>query len=248
MTTSIERRNYLAVPADIHELAQKSAQGQKLVTHVGSTFLKCLTANTQAALGIEPRQRSVPRPPISDEERAEQNKAMKGVFQSFYESLLEGLPVDVKRDKKQLKSRVAFAHSARSELKTWLQAGHDVTTLAPAKVTKNFLREEKKAVLEKANGRAKRVKPEARLQQLAANLAAEAVRLSNSDKTAARRIVRTAMEQLGAILTDVGVRTVSDIRVATRERKLYENRGSMYFPLPQSPLTADSASANAKAA
>lgn len=247
MTTSIERRNFVATPADMRELGAKSAQGLKLVTHVGSTFLKCLAAVTQVECGIEPRQRAVPRDPISDEERGLQLKAMKGVFQSFYESLLEGLPADVKRDKVKLKSAVSFAHSSRSELKTWLQAGHDITTIAPAKVTKSLLRKEKTAALEKENGRAKRVKPEARLQQLAANLAAEAVRLSNSDKATARRVVQTAMEQLGAILTDVGIRTVSDIRVATRDRKPYENRGSIYFPLPQ-PLTGDSVSANARAA
>lgn len=247
MTTSIERRNWLATPADMRDLGAKSAQGLKLVTHVGSTFLKCLVANTQAALDITPRLRTVSRDAISDEERSEQNKAIKGVFQSFYENFVEGLPADVKRDKLRLKSAVAFAHSARSELKTWLQAGHDVTTLAPAKVTKSLLRTEKKAVLEKLNGRARRVKPEARLQQLAANLAEEAVRLSNSDKATARRIVQGAMEQLGTILTDVGIRAVSDIRVATRERKPYENRGTTYFPLPQ-PLTGDTVSANARAA
>ncbi|HZT03729.1 MAG TPA: hypothetical protein VFA39_15840 [Steroidobacteraceae bacterium] len=226
----------MATTADIKALGKDAIEGAARSAKAKGDFLKCLVATTQNKLGFPIPSRSVHRPKLTETERQEQLMALREVYAEFYAVLVETASSPGKK-KEDVLSEVNFAATSKSELTTWLKAGHDLRTLVPAKVSKGSLRKEKKA---------RRVSVADRVVSLAASLAEEAVKLSNSDKDKARDAVQRAMAQLAAIMDDIGIRTTKDVETAVREGRPVNIEGNKMFPL--AALVPATATANRVAA
>lgn len=238
---TIERRNYLATAGEIRTVMKENVKGSRVVARAQSSFLKCLVARTQKELGIEPRLRAVPGPKIrSEEDRAAQMKTLNAIYKEFYEDgVLKALPAPCGNAERQ--SLTGFARSSVSELRGWLREGYDITTLAPAKVSKQSLRED----------RTKKAAKEEPIQNVvighAARLQASALRLAEEDKAEARKVLETAMQRLGETLMSLKPKLAKNVSEAVRDaRPVSLKDDTIFMPLRQ--MTPATQPANARAA
>jgi hypothetical protein len=144
---SIEKKNYVATPADIEALAESQSNHLNASRwQLPATYLRALIATTQHELGIKSIKREPVRP--GDEVIQQQLTALAKVQERFYEAVKRGAakaPVSAEdtRDPAIVQnSRCVFARTSYSTLRNWLLRGRfGLEGLSPKQATKRALYE-----------------------------------------------------------------------------------------------------------
>lgn len=219
--------------ADIATLTKEVLTAADEIETGRSTYLRWLVADTQTELGAEPPK--IRRKPkvLEANEIEGQLAALNKVHERFYavvtKTASEALAPAMKDRAQELNRRTNFARSSVSTVRTWIKAGNDVTTLAPARVTKSQLA-----------APAKTPKPPStkRLKSRAATQSKELVKtlllLSESDKDAAASELQLVIGQLVDEMVRLGVAATKDAAKAITEHRPLSIKGSETLFMPTS--------------
>lgn len=242
---SIESRNYVLTAKDARYLVAELVAGDKQTRHAGITFLRGLGATAQVKCGLKaPRGRAVAPARFNEEMHALQIAAVREVFNELYGAAKDHMGtirIDLHAGtapsvKLEITRRLTFMRSAKSEILGWLRDGNDLLSIAPHKLTKSWLREQRKPK--------KAVKPEQAVTNLAARLAQAVTELAESDKAAARRALETSMASLGGVMGHIGIRVQKATKgtkvdeLASRSRVTEITGGERFYRLPAPPMPA----------
>ena len=224
---SLESKNYVATPADIAALAQAYARALEASGSVRGHYLRALVATTQAELGAKPRQRASgeDKPSLDEAGIKLQLQSLETVHERFYAVVLD----NVDGNAEERNRRSGFARSAVSTVRAYIRAGHDITLLAAARVTKVQL-------AQAAPPRRARVVSVPVLQRRADKALTLVYKigeqLGKADKAMAVEVLESAMSKLGAMLSKLGaVRPVRDAKRAVRERVPLRTSAGTFYPV-----------------
>lgn len=140
---NIQRKHYVATEAEVEALAGEQYTAMETAGAGGVTFLRVLVAASQARLG----KRRGPAPRASA-----QSEVLELVYDKYYPAVLRGITTDdiqhdptldakeQRRRSLERNRRSAFARSAISTLRPFVQAGGDLRNLDVENVTKAWLR------------------------------------------------------------------------------------------------------------
>lgn len=142
----IARKHYVATEAEVEALAHAQYSAAATVSEGQATYLRVLVAASQARLGKGKPGR---RPVVSV---TSQGEVVEAVHAVFYNAVLRGITTDdithdgnvdaaeQRRRTLERNRRSAFARSAVSTLRAFVQGGGDIRTLTVETVTKAELR------------------------------------------------------------------------------------------------------------
>lgn len=227
----IESRNYVGTAEDAGQLAELFGNGLQTTDAVRGIYLKMTIATVQSDLGVAVRERAAPkgRFKISDELREEHLKAVDKVTGMFYAPILKKL-ADLPANERNARS--VYARIAKTRLRAWIKAGGDIRTLAAARTTYPTLKVETEA------GSRTPEQITTAMVRSADSLATSATALAETDKQAAVEAIETVMAQLAASLTDLGVKSTQDPKVAINERRPFRLKEGMFWPAPHGEVRA----------
>lgn len=236
--TTLEARHYIATPDDIEHLARRHMEALAGGATLRLTYLRALVATAQADLGLKPGKTSKKTTP---ETLKTQLAAVDKTHDRFYTSVLQGVEAGLPavdpeagrvRDRKQLMHRRAnFARSAKSTLRAWLKAGHDLATLIPQKVTKYALAV---AVTRKAKVSSAVGPTVERWVGRLRRLLRAAVK---TDKEGTVTALENAMTGLAQELLSFGVTPTRSAAAAARERRPFRTAKGVFWPTAAEPAT-----------
>lgn len=234
--TTLEARGYIANDDDIGKLTKAILDGESAADTGRTSYLRTLVAVTQAELGTAPRQRQGKATKLDAEGIGLQLAALGKVHDRFYALVLEavGAAVAVKTKNRALvlNRKSNFARTALYAIRTWIRAGHDVTTLAAKSVTKTALAV--KAATPKPLS-ARRLK--ARVERESKGLMASLMALSDADKAAAVTELELLMGQVTTQLLALAGPPVTDASQAAREHKPLRIRKTVFMPTDTTVLS-----------
>jgi hypothetical protein len=227
--TTLEARGYQATDDDISKLAKAILDGEAQADTGRTSYLRTLVAVTQKELGAEPRQRMSKADKLKAEGISEQLAALTTVHDRFYALVLEAAgkatPANAKDRATEVNRKTNFARTALYAVRSWIRAGHDVTALAAAKVTKAALAV--KAATPKPQS-VKRIK--ARVERESKALVSSLMALADSDKGAAVAELNLLMNQVTAQLLALAGPPVADAAQAAREHKPLRIKKTVFMP------------------
>lgn len=202
---SLESKHFVASPTDVEEITKAVLDAQLTGTGGRADYLKALIATTQHALGSPPKQRNAPSSKIVAETRVRHLLALEETHKIFYGSVDKAAReiLGLGRNAKELNRRTNFARSAMSTVRAWIRVGNDITGLAAARVTKSSL-----AVIAKKQ---KVTSPKVltnRVRKYQNRFLQNVIKLSETDKDAARETLETIMAKLQATLDTMRTDTV----------------------------------------
>jgi hypothetical protein len=127
-TASIER-----LAASIIDSTQRIESGRGL-------YFQALILNTQAELGVAPRQRNAPAARLSEADTAAHLAAFETVAKRFLQCVVKVAKATVPvPDAAMLRQRTGFTRSAASTIRSYIRASNDITHVAAHKATKRSL-------------------------------------------------------------------------------------------------------------
>jgi hypothetical protein len=227
--TTLEARGYQATDDDISKLAKAILDGEAQADTGRTSYLRTLVAVTQKELGAEPRQRMSKADKLKAEGISEQLAALTTVHDRFYALVLEAagkaVPASTKDRATEVNRKTNFARTALYAVRSWIRAGHDVTALAAAKVTKAALAV--KAATPKPQS-VKRIK--ARVERESKALVSSLMALADSDKGAAVAELNLLMNQVTAQLLALAGPPVANAAQAAREHKPLRIKKTVFMP------------------
>lgn len=225
---TIESKGFIATVADITALAQSLLNADGAVTQGRQTYLRALVATTIADLGAKPRKHNGKAPLLAAEGISRQVGALAAVHERFYNAVLavasEKLPSGKDRAV-ELNRRTNFARTSLSTVRAYVRAGHDLTYLVAARLTKRALDIERQPRAVSA-GRLKH-QLEVRSKAFMASLLA----VSETDKATAIGEIELLMGQLAAQLTALGVASVRSPERSAETGALLKTKGRIFVPV-----------------
>lgn len=225
--TTLESRDYLATDADIISLAGGMLAGQTATDTIPRQYLRATVAVTIAALDAPQRQRSGKVVKIDEEEQARQLAALEKIIARFYPLVLkkynDETPPGPKRAE-EINSKTNWARGAHRDVRNWIRAGHDLRTIAAARVIKATL-----AVTPKVRP-ASPLRLKRRVEGVSKDLVAGVMELATVDKAAAIAEIELLMGQLAGQLAELGVKATKDASEAVEKHQLLRVGKSVFFP------------------
>jgi hypothetical protein len=239
-TGTLESRNYVANEADIREMASAHREAATTMAVVPRNYLRAITAVTIVALGETPRVRLAKPSKLAEEQKTAQLAALTKTHDRFYAIVTEeeGKDVPAGKDRAQeLNRRTNRYRTAYSAIRRWVEAGFDITSLAPAKVTKGAL---EKGLPKGAGTRRRPPSParvRKRLESSSKVTMAAVIQLAEVDKAAAVEEINLLMGQLAGQLAELGAMPTKDLKTAVAEhRPLRMRGGSVFVPVTQTQV------------
>lgn len=142
---SIEANGYVATAADIEKLVTQRIESGNMIATSRTTYLRALIATAQDKLGISPKAVRTGKQADDDTIKAHA-LALEEVHTLFYEAVQRAakaaaIHADEQRPKADIvASRIVFARSAYSTVRSWLVRGkHSLSSVIAAKATKQSL-------------------------------------------------------------------------------------------------------------
>lgn len=139
----LESKNFIATDDDVAKIAQAIVAADGEADNGRKSYLRSLIATTQRDLGVEPRMRNGKSSKLEPEETEKQLAALSLVHERFYAIILkvtsEAVTGGPRGRSIEINRLTNFARTALYAVRTWMKAGNDITTLAPAKATKASL-------------------------------------------------------------------------------------------------------------
>lgn len=220
---SIERKHYVAAPADIEHLAKSIFEADGAALSGRRTYLSALVGTLQNELGSPPRQRNGSASSLDDAELDVHLKTFEDVAKRFGDAVSKAAKA-LNPSQAEFVSMTAFARSAASTLRSFIRARRDVRSLAAGKVTKAALAVPVTRRIPKGPVIRKRV---SKLQE---DLLGAAKILIDSDQGAAREMLEPLIGQLAQMLglTDKPTR---DPDVAKADGRPWQTKAGMFVPV-----------------
>lgn len=140
----LESKNYIATDADIAKIARAIASADTEADSGRASYLKVLIATTQHELdpAAPVRVRTTKSAKLNEAETEKQLAALAAVHERFYSIILKETSALIGEGKGravEVNRLTNFARTALYSVRTWVRAGKDITSLAPARVTKSSL-------------------------------------------------------------------------------------------------------------
>lgn len=226
---TLESKDYVANERDIEALVTDLLAHSQGMVAGRSTYLKALIATTQHELGEAPRQRSAKTSgKLTDDEIAGQLAALEKTHERFYAVVMktagDKLPPG-KEKARELNRRTNFARTSVSAVRVWIRAGHDLTGLAAARVTKA-------ALLIRRPARQRAVSPKRlhnRVTRYAERLVSEVRIYLRADRDAAVADLQALIGRL-VKLTGAGAPT-RNVKKAIAERRPFRTGSATFVPM-----------------
>lgn len=227
---SLESRHFVATAADIETMARDHVAAFDAQNIVQTTYLKALVATAQAELGIKIRERNASLKAVG-EPNADQMAAVAKVQDRFYTVVLRVCTERWPRDSLERNRRSNYARSSYGTLRAWLVAGHDLSTLAPSKVTKAML------AIERNNSTGR--KPKQSVLERRADRGIESLRetlqeLAKVDQGAAISYAEKMLSEVTQMLTEMGRTPVREnAKRAFAERRPLRTKEGVFWPVQE---------------
>lgn len=196
--TNISQKGYVATPAQIGELTTNILNATATADSGFSTYLRALVATTQKELGAPQRLHRTKEQAMTEESTDAQLAALEAVHTRFYEAVVAAASATVPRGV-ELNGRTNFARSSVSTVRTWLKAGHDITSIVPGKLTKSMLYVEAQPRALSARRLVTRV------ERTSKALVTAVLALAETDPETAAQELELVLAQLQAQLTEIAV-------------------------------------------
>lgn len=219
---SIESKGYVATVADIHALCVARIEASNLFSDSRTTYLRALIATTQAELGIKPQGIRTSKGEADEKTIKEHADALSVVHDKFYAAVQEAAksvpvdPLDNRTKSDIVASRIVFARSAYSTVRTWIVRGkHSLASINAAKAVKHKLAGDTPKRVTKPGGQAViRFRPAAIMRNAQAMLD-RIVEAGKVDREAAVAALQDVLSLLTQGLDELGVSGVDVVRAAT---------------------------------
>jgi len=146
ITATLARKHFVATEAEVESLAQEQYRGADIAAQGASTYLRVLVAGCQAKVGRARRGLAL--------RKDAQLEVINAVHERFYAAVLRGVttpeiehdpnvdPKEQRRRTLERNRRSAFARSAVSTLRLFVNGGGDIRALSVEVVTKTQLRKD----------------------------------------------------------------------------------------------------------
>lgn len=177
--------SFVASDAQIEALAVTVRQGNEL----SGTYLKCLTAAIQAALG-KSRRKVAPETQV-----AAVNKIHGGKTEGFFGSVCRGLQAGGELAQAELYSQARFALSAASALRCFAAEGGDIRTLDVPTLTRRQIRPERGETVPAGTSKAESI-----MLRAQSRIISVAERVAKKDRGEARRLLEDLIDKLSTEL------------------------------------------------
>lgn len=203
---TISARNYLATNEQLVQLAQGALEADARIGNTNATYLRVLVANTQNALGMEPRMRAARK--STSYEQSEQIGALTEVHSRMYAVILSAITTpdiadrpglrlqEKKRRAKARNDRSNFARTAKSSLLAFIKVGGNVGDLVVATVSKPELRA---YVIKRRSPADKDAARAAQVDRIVRATMARVEAVKEEDEESARQIAQKLVLQLTEI-------------------------------------------------
>lgn len=135
-------KGFIATATDISNLTHSLLNADRTAVEGRTTYLKALVATTINELGVKARKHAGKAPKLNAESISVQVGALAAVHERFYAAVLEVASKGIgngRGQKKELNRRTNFARTSLSAVRAYVRAGHDLTYVIVAKVTKSSL-------------------------------------------------------------------------------------------------------------
>jgi hypothetical protein len=235
----LEKNQYVATAADIENLTKEQLTAVSTQVRGRTTYLRALIATTQDKLGVALRQRMQGQPTkLTPEGITAQLTALEEVHGGFYEAVLKAIDDTPLADDEKPKTgrgsanaiktrRATFARTAKSTVRSWIKAGHDIAAIAASKVTKAAI------TLKTGQRRRRAVSPKrlvSRVEKQSKVLIASLLELAETDKEAAVKEYQTVMNVMSDQLIRLGMEATKDAGVAVAERRPLRIKKTIFVP------------------
>lgn len=209
---TIEENGYIATASQIEALVKARIEGGNLFTTSRTTYLRALIATTQDKLGISAKAVRQGKDKADDATIKEHATALEAVHEVFYEAVQKAAKetaiVDGDRPRPKadiIASRIVFARSAYSTVRSWLVRGkHPLSSVIAAKATKQSLAAatpKRATVSSMARARALRADP---ILKQGKTLLERIVVAGKADKDAAVAVLHDLINMLSHGFDDLG--------------------------------------------
>lgn len=226
--TTLEARDYVATDADITNLASGMLAGQSATTTIPREYLRATVATTIAALGAPQRARFGKVLKIDEDEQTRQLGELEKVIARFYPLVLkkyqDEVPQQGPKRAEEINSKTNWARGAHRDVRNWIRAGHDLRTVAAARVIKASL-----GVTPKARP-VSPLRVKRRVEGVSKDYMARVMELATVDKAAAISEIELLMGQLVGQLAELGVKSTKDAQEAAADHKLLRVGKSVFYP------------------
>jgi hypothetical protein len=234
LIAQIERKNYLATPAEVETLASERATASHGTATADSAYFRILLAATQneiaGNLTLRPKRGAAPV--LAPEDTAAHLKVFEALNKTYYAAVLKGsehaLPdsagegTDGRNAKALARNRrTNYARTAASAIRGYIRNGHDIRRLAVPQATKAALRS---ATPDRAAA------PEVTLERASARLFAKIEELGAKDESVARAILQRLMQRGAPLLSKLGVRSTTKPETAIAEMRPLKTPSGSFFP------------------
>lgn len=185
LVETIALAHFMANAAQVEQLAHNVAEGQM----ADSTYLRVTLAHMQSKLGRPRRGKQAAQEPVLD-----------SIHEALYPSVLKGVGPEG-MDQTERFRKATFARSAASTIRYFIRGGGDVRGIDVATATKSGLR---KAVQPETPAEEGETRNQKSFRKAGDAVLRSAQRLARGDPEDARERVDALMDQLQALLDELG--------------------------------------------
>lgn len=227
--TTLEARGFVASDSDITAIATTILSAAESGNTGQRNYLKTLIATTQKALGVEPRLRAGKPAKLDEAATLVQLKALQEVHERFYGIVVkvagEAVPAGTKDRGIAINRLSNFARTALSAVRSWVRAGHDITSIAAKTSTKASL------AVKAATPRAPSpVALKSRAERESKGLVATLMALADADRGAAVTEMQLIVGQLADQMAAMGIKPTRDLDQATAHGLPFRSKSTIFIP------------------
>jgi hypothetical protein len=136
---NLDSKSFVATDSDIQEVTRTVMNGVRAADQGRTTYLRALVATTIEALGQRIRVNTGKPGKLDDAGVKAQLTALEAVHARFYAVVL-ATAGETHKGREALNRATNFARTALYAVRVWVRAHNDLTSLAPAKVSKSVLK------------------------------------------------------------------------------------------------------------
>lgn len=223
---SIETKGYIANEKDIGDLTDEILTADGAITESKNWYLRAVTATAVKDMGATPRVRASGRQhKLTDDERKAQMAAVTAVHERFYAVVVERARKRLgKVPAKVLNAKTNFARTAVLSVRNWVRAGHDLTLVGVATLTKAALK------VKRTPRPASTAVLKRRLEDRGKALIASALELIDADRDVASTELSLIMSQLATQLLSLGGKTTRNVDQAERTHSPLKVKSTVFIP------------------
>lgn len=241
--TEIVDHKYVLSNEDLARFATLSVSTQDVLVSLRQAYLRVLLAGTQIALGLTaPRQNGVRKPEaIGDEDRTAQLKALNETHANYYAVIVGAVTTPEIADSNRLGAderhrravernrRTNYARTAKSALKALVGSGYSLLEVNVLTISKAQIQ----SLVIRRSTRPKDVATQMpqRLTAIADRFVHEAKALAEVDPTGATDAINRAMEQLGTLAIDLGLKPARKLDIGVKEHRPIRLKEGTFWPL-----------------